>query len=192
MRLKNKKIGFVLTGSFSMFKSVKEQIKNIINEGADIIPIMSEISYELDTKYGCANKHIDEIETITRKKILHTINEVEYLGKNNITDIMIILPCSGNTLSKLANGITDNTVTVAVKSHLRNEKPVVIGVSTSDGLSGSAENIGKLLNRSNYYFVPFRQDNPITKPRSLVYDNLSIINTLEYALDKRQIQPILK
>ena len=108
-----------------------------------------------------------------------------------MTDIMLIAPCSGNTIAKLANGITDTPATMATKSHLRNGNPVVIAISTNDGLSGSAENIGKLLNRNNYYFVPIRQDNPITKPRSLVFDETYIIKTLEQALEGKQIQPIL-
>lgn len=108
-----------------------------------------------------------------------------------MTDIMIIAPCSGNTIAKLANGITDTPVLMAAKSHLRNENSIVIAISTNDGLSGSGENIGKLLNRNHYFFVPFRQDNPITKPRSLVFDPTYITKTLEHALDKEQIQPIL-
>lgn len=112
-------------------------------------------------------------------------------GPKKMTDIMIVAPCTGNTISKLVNAITDTPVTMAAKSHLRNNNPLVIAVSTNDALSGSASNIGTLLNRNNYFFVPFRQDNPITKPRSLVFDPEYIIKTLEYALDKEQIQPIL-
>ena len=108
-----------------------------------------------------------------------------------MTDIMLVAPCSGNTIAKIANNIIDTPATMAIKSHLRNENPVVIAISTNDGLSGSAENIGKLLNRNNFFFVPFRQDNPITKPRSLVFDEKYIINTIEEALENRQLQPIL-
>ena len=138
-----------------------------------------------------AKDFINEIEEITGKKIIHTIQDAEPIGPKKLTDIMIIAPCSGNTIAKLANGITDTPVLMAAKSHLRNNNPLVIAVSTNDGLSGSAANIGKLLNRNNLYFVPFRQDNPITKPRSLVFDPSYIIKTLEEALDKEQIQPIL-
>ena len=134
---------------------------------------------------------IEKIENLTNEKIIHTIQDAEPIGPQNLTDIMIIAPCSGNTIVKLANGITDTPALMAAKSHLRNEKPIVIAISTNDGLSSSAQNIGKLLSRNHYYFVPFRQDNPITKPRSLVFDPRYIIKTLEQALDNEQIQPIL-
>mgnify|MGYP004551096973 FL=1 len=152
---------------------------------------MSDNSYTLDTKFGKAQNFISQIETITNNKIIHTIQDAEPIGPKKLTDIMIISPCSGNTLAKLAHGITDGPVLMATKSHLRNNNPVVIAISTNDGLSASAENIGKLLNRKNYYFVPFKQDNPITKPRSLVFDAEYITKTLEFALDREQIQPII-
>lgn len=158
---------------------------------ADIVPIMSYNSYKLDTKFGKAEDFIKKIKDISGKEIIHTIQDAEPIGPKHLTDIMLIAPCSGNTIAKLANGITDSPALMAAKSHLRNENPIVIAVSTNDGLSGSAENIGKLLNRNNYFFVPFRQDNPITKPRSLVFDPNMIIKTLESALEKKQIQPIL-
>ena len=191
MDLRNKKVGIVMTGSFCTFSKVIEQIKVLVKMGADVIPIMSFNSYNLDTKFGKAEEIINEIEYITNKKILNTIQGVEPIGPKKMTDIMLVAPCSGNTLAKLANGITDTPAVMAVKSHLRNGNSVVIAVSTNDGLSGSAENIGKLLNRANYFFVPIRQDNPITKPRSLVFDDKYIVKTLESALDREQIQPIL-
>lgn len=191
MDIKGKKIGVIMTGSFCTFSKVIEQIKNLVKRGADIIPIMSYNSYELDTKFGEAKKIREEVEEITGKKIINTIQGAEPIGPKKLTDIMLIAPCSGNTIAKLANGIIDTPATMAAKSHLRNGNPLVIAISTNDGLSGSAENIGKLLNRNNYYFVPFKQDNPITKPRSLVFDPNYIIKTLEEALDKKQIQPIL-
>lgn len=191
MNLTGKKIGFALTGSFCTFAKTIEQIKKLVEKGAEVIPIMSYNSYNLDTKFGDAKQYIENIEKITNKKIINTIQGAEPIGPQHLTDIMIIAPCSGNTLAKLANGITDTPVLMAAKSHLRNGNPFVIAISTNDGLSGSAENIGKLLNRNNYYFVPFRQDNPITKPRSLVFDADYIIKTLETSLDKEQIQPIL-
>lgn len=191
MDLRNKKVGIVMTGSFCTFSKVIEQIKVLVKMGADVIPIMSFNSYNLDTKFGKAEEIINEIEYITNKKILNTIQGVEPIGPKKMTDIMLVAPCSGNTLAKLANGITDTPAVMAVKSHLRNGNSVVIAVSTNDGLSGSAENIGKLLNRANYFFVPIRQDNPITKPRSLVFDDKYIVKTLERALDREQIQPIL-
>lgn len=191
MDVKGKKIGFVLTGSFCTFKKVIPKIKKLIEKEAEIIPIMSFNSYNLDTKFGNAKDFINEIETITNKKIIHTIPDAEPIGPKNLTDIMVIAPCSGNTISKLACDIIDTPATMAAKSHLRNNRPLVIAVSTNNALSGNAENIGKLLNRKNYYFVPFRQDNPITKPRSIVFDSEYIIKTIESALDNEQINPIL-
>lgn len=192
MKLEGKRIGFAFTGSFCTFKAVLEELKKIKKENADIIPIMSFNSYNLDTKFGTAQEYIAQINEITGKKqIIHTIQEAEPIGPKKLTDIMVIAPCSGNTIAKLANGITDTPVLMATKSHLRNNNPVVLAISTNDGLSGSAENIGKLLNRNNYFFVPFKQDNPITKPRSLVADFKYLIPTIENALDKEQIEPIL-
>ena len=191
MDINNKKIGVIMTGSFCTFSKVIDQIKELVKRGADVIPIMSYNSYTLDTKFGEAKDIIKQIEDITGKKIINTIQGAEPIGPKKLTDIMLIAPCTGNTIAKLANGIIDTPATMAAKSHLRNGNPLVIAISTNDGLSGSAENIGKLLNRSNYYVVPFRQDNPITKPRSLVFDPNYIIKTLEEALDKKQIQPII-
>lgn len=191
MDIKNKKIGVIMTGSFCTFSKVIEQIKELVKRGADVLPIMSYNSYELDTKFGEAEEVIKKVEDITGKKIIHTIQGAEPIGPKQLTDIMLIAPCSGNTIAKLANGIIDTPATMATKSHLRNNNPVVIAISTNDGLAGSAENIGKLLNRNNYYVVPFRQDNPITKPRSLVFDPTYIVRTIEDALDGKQIQPIL-
>lgn len=191
MKIKDKRIGFVLTGSFCTFKHAIPQIKKIVEEGGIVIPIMSRNAYNMDTKFGTAQEFIKEIEEITNKEIIHTIQGAEPIGPKGLTDILIIAPATGNTIGKLANGITDDVGTMATKSHLRNNNPVVIAISTNDGLAGSAENIGKLLNRNNYFFVPFRQDNPITKPRSLVFDPKYIIPTLEKALEKEQVQPIL-
>lgn len=191
MEINNCKIGFVLTGSFCTFSKVIPKIKELVEKGAKVIPIMSYNAYELDTKFGNAQDFINEIEEITENKIINTIQGAEPIGPKGLTDIILIEPCSGNTIAKLANSIINTPATMATKSHLRNEKPVVIAISTNDGLSGSAENIGKLLNRKHYYFVPFRQDNPITKPRSLVFDSKYTIPTLEEALENRQIQPII-
>ena len=166
-------------------------MKKIIDEGAEIIPIMSFNAYNLDTKFGTSKEFISEIEDISQKKIIHSITTAEPIGPKKMTDIMIIAPCTGNTIAKLVNGITDTPAVMAAKSHLRNNNPLVIAVSTNDALSGNASNIGTLLNRNNYYFVPFKQDNPITKPRSMVFEPEYIIKTLEYALDREQIQPIV-
>ncbi len=191
MSLENKNIGYAFTGSFCTFRKSIEQLKKLVEIGANIVPIMSYNSYHLDTKFGKAKDFITEIEEITQNKIIHTIPDAEPIGPKKMFDILIVAPCSGNTISKLAHDIIDGPVTMAVKSHLRNEKPVVIAISTNNGLSGNAENIGKLLNRRHYYFVPFKQDNPITKPRSIVFDPTYIRKTLEYAIEGEQIQPIL-
>ena len=191
MEVKNKKIGFALTGSFCTFKKTIPKMKELVKKGAEVIPIMSYNSYSMDTKFGKAKEFIEQIENITNKKIIHTIQDAEPIGPKKLTDIMVIAPCSGNTISKLACDIIDTPVLMAAKSHLRNGFPLVIAPSTNNGLSGNAENLGKLLNRRNYYFVPFKQDNPITKPRSIVFDFEYLIKTIEYALDGEQISPIL-
>lgn len=169
MKLEGRRIGFVMTGSFCTFRKTIDELKKIVKIGANVVPIMSENSYTLDTKFGKAQDFIDEIEEITETKILHTIQETEPIGPKDMLDIMVVAPATGNTIAKLANDIIDGPAVMAVKSHLRRERPVVIGISTNNGLSGAGENIGKLLNRKHYYFVPFRQDNPITKPRSPVF-----------------------
>ena len=191
MELKGKNIGYCFTGSFCTFKASINEIKKLVEEGANIFPIMSFNSYQLDTKFGNAKDFIKEVEEITGNKIIHSIQDAEPIGPKKMFDILIIAPCSGNTIAKLAHDIIDTPVTMGTKSHLRNDRPVVIAISTNNALSGSAENIGKLLNRKNYYFVPFKQDNPITKPRSVVADFSYIKKTLEHALDGEQIQPII-
>ena len=191
MNLKNKRIGFVMTGSFCTFRKTIDELKKIVELEAEVIPIMSENSYTLDTKFGNAEDFRNEIEEITKHKILHTIQDVEPIGPKDMLDILVVAPATGNTMAKLANDIIDGPATMAVKSHLRRERPVVIAISTNNGLSGAGENIGKLLNKKHYYFVPFRQDNPITKPRSIVFDPIYLIKTIEAALDNEQIQPIL-
>lgn len=191
MDLKDKNIVFGITGSFCTFKNTILQMKELVKEKANIIPIMSYTAYSIDTKFGKSKNYIKEIEDVTGNKIIHTIKDVEKILFKNINDIMIIAPCTGNTIAKLSNGICDSPVLVASKLNFKRNNPLVIAFSTNDGLSTSAENIGKLLNRSNYFFVPFRQDNPITKPRSISFDPKYIKKTLEYALEKEQIQPIL-
>ena len=191
MEVKNKKIGFVLTGSFCTFKKTIPQMKKLKNYGADIIPIMSFNSYNLDTKFGKAKDFIKEIEDICENKIIHTIQDAEPIGPKHLTDIMIVAPASGNTMSKLACDIIDTPATMAVKSHLRNNLPVVIAPSTNNGLGANMTSIATLINRRNYYFVPFKQDNPLTKPRSIVFNPEYILKTIEFALDGEQIEPIL-
>ena len=191
MKLEDKRIGFLMTGSFCTFRKTIDELKKIVKLGAKVVPIMSENSYNMDTKFGKAEDFIKEVEEITGNKILHTIQEVEPIGPKDMLDILVVAPATGNTMAKLANDIIDGPATMAVKSHLRREKPVVIAISTNNGLSGAGENIGKLFNRKHYYFVPFRQDNPITKPRSIVFDPSYLIKTIEDALDGEQVQPML-
>ena len=191
MNVKDKNVGFILTGSFCTFKKTIEQIKKLVDIKANVIPIMSFNAYNLDTKFGKAEEHINKIEEMTGNKILHSIQDTEPIGPKGLTDIMVIAPATGNTIAKLANDIIDTPATMAAKSHLRNNRPLVIAVSTNNALGANAVNIGKLLNRKNYYFVPCRQDNPITKPKSMVFDPEYLIPTIEKALEKEQIQPML-
>ena len=191
MEVKGKKIGYVLTGSFCTLNKTIAKMKQLKKLEAEVIPIMSFNTYTMDTKFGKAKDFIKQVEEISGNKIIHTIEEAEPIGPKHLTDIMIVAPASGNTMAKLASDIIDTPAVMAVKSHLRNELPVVIAPSTNNGLGAAAINIGTLLNRKNYYFVPFRQDNPITKPRSLVFDPEYIIKAIECALDGEQIEPIL-
>lgn len=191
MLLQDKKIVFGLTSSQYAFEKTIPQILRLTKEGANVIPVMSYDAYEVDTKFGMAKEFVKRIEDITLNKVIHTNEEVEEYNEFNDVDIMEICPCSGNTIGKLAIGIMDTPVLKIARKILRSDKCLVLGISTADGLSGNAENIGKLLNRKNIFFVPFRQDNPITKPRSLSFEPKYILNTTMYALEKEQIQPIL-
>lgn len=191
MELKGIKIGFALTGSFCTFSKVLPQIESLINDGADVVPIMSENASSIDTRFGKAEDFIKKVKDITGKEIITTIFGAEPIGPKNILDILVVAPCTGNTISKLANGVTDSSVTMAAKANLRNENPLVIAVSTNDGLGTSAKNIGTLLNCKNVYFVPFTQDDPDKKHNSLVARMELIKPTIEMALENKQIQPIL-
>lgn len=189
--LKDKKIGFILTGSFYSFNKIIPKMKQLVDIGAKVVPIMSFNSYKLDTRCGEQKSFIEKIEKITSSKIINSIETAEQIGIKHLTDIIIVAPCSGNTLAKLANGIADTPATVAVKFGIRNENNIVIGISSNDGLSTNAVNIGILLNRKNFYFIPFRQSNPITNPCALMFDIESIVPTLEQAISSKQIQPII-
>ena len=191
MQIKGKKIGFSLTGSFYTLNNTIEEMKKIVNMGGEIIPIMSLFVYDTNTKLGESKEYINKIEKITKRKIINSIIETEELISKENIDIMVIAPCTGNTIAKITNGISDTSVTTAAKAYLRNNIPVLIGISAKDGLSTNAENIAKLLNRKHVFFIPFKQSNPITKPYSLSFDCKYIIKSIEYALDNEQIQPIL-
>lgn len=185
------KLGFAFCGSFCTLKENIKVLRSLSKEEYDILPIVSFNVANLDTRFGEAKDIIAEIEAITNKKVIKTIQDAEPIGPMNLTDIMLVSPCTGNTLSKLAYSITDTPVTMAVKSHLRNCRPVVISVSTNDALSGSAKNIGLLSNLKNYYFVPLRQDNFYKKPTSLVANFDLIENTIITALSNVQIEPVV-
>lgn len=182
--------GFALCGSFCTFDKAITQIEYLKEKGIDIIPIMSFNAYSTDTRFGKAAEHIKKIEKICGKEIISTIAQAEPIGPKKLLDILIIEPCTGNTIAKLASGITDTPITLAAKAHLRNERPLLIAVSTNDALSASATNIGKLLNYKNIYFVPMRQDDCIQKPRSVVADFEKTYEAITNALNGKQIQPI--
>jgi len=189
--LKDKKIGFAITGSFCTLQQIVPQIANLVNLGADILPIISYNIDTTDTRFMIANDLKNIIFEITGKHPIHTIKDAEPIGPKQLLDALIIAPCTGNTLSKLANGITDTPVLMAAKSHLRNNRSVILAVATNDGLGNNAKNIGMLLNLKNIYFVPFGQDDPYTKNNSLLAKMDLIARTVELALESKQIQPVL-
>ncbi len=184
-------IGFGITGSFCTFDKILPQIKILKDEGANITPVFSFNTQTMDTRFYKAQEFMRDVKNITGKDGIKTIQQAEQVGPHKLFDIMVIAPCTGNTLAKLANGITDTPVLMAAKAHLRNERPLIIGVSTNDGLSMNFQNIGKLMNVRNIYFVPFGQDDPIKKTRSLVCYLDKIKATAELAINNQQIQPII-
>ena len=183
-------IGFALCGSFCTFSELFPVMEELSKEHS-LIPIFSYNAATTDSRFGEARQHLARAEDICRKKVLGSIPDVEPIGPKKLLDVLVIAPCTGNTLAKLAHGIADTPVTMAAKSHLRNGRPVVIGVSTNDGLGAAAENIGRLLNRKHIYFVPFGQDDPEKKPASLVADFSRVEETVKLAVEGVQIQPIL-
>lgn len=191
MKLEGIKIGLGITGSFCNFSETKNVISNLKAEGADVYPIISFSTKNLDTRFYKKDEYIKMLKQESKNNIIDTIQKAEPVGPKNLVDIILVCPCTGNSLAKLANGITDTPVLMAIKGHIRNNKPVVIGVSTNDGLGASLQNIAKLINTKNMYFVPFRQDDYISKPKSLVLDYNYIVDTVYDALHFKQIQPIL-
>ncbi len=184
-------VGFAMCGSFCTFSKAFAQMEQLKNIGYHIVPIMSFNAYSTDTAFGKAEDYIKKAEEICQRKVIHTIKDAEPIGPKGMTDIMLVSPCTGNTAAKLAGAVTDTPVTMAVKSHLRQSKPVLLCIATNDALGASAQNIGKLMNTRHYYFVPFSQDNPLKKPNSLVADFAMIPEALEYALKEQQIQPVI-
>ncbi|MBQ3226257.1 MAG: dipicolinate synthase subunit B [Clostridia bacterium] len=191
MTLEGKNIGFAMTGSFCTFSTVFQALPLLLETGANIIPILSPNAQTISTGFGTAEENIAKLESLCGKKSIKTIAEAEPIGPKKLLDALIIAPCTGNTLAKIAGGITDTSVTMAAKSTIRNSRPVILAVSTNDGLGGSAKNIGLLLNMKNIYFAPFGQDDPVKKKNSLVADMQRLAETTELALDGIQIQPLL-
>lgn len=186
-----KRLGLAVCGSYCTFDKLFAAAEGL-SEQYELVPVMSETAAETDTRFGAASAHLRRLRDICGRDVITTIAEAEPLGPSFPLDALVIAPCTGNTLAKLAHGVTDSAVTMAAKAHLRNGRPVVLALSTNDGLSGSAENIGRLLNRKNVYFVPFGQDDAEKKPCSLQADFSLIGESVEAALNARQLQPILR
>ena len=184
------RIGFALTGSFCTLKAVMTQMQRLVDAGYRVTPIMSPNVYTTDTRFGRAADFIAQAEAITGESVIHTIAQAEPIGPKKLLDLLIIAPCTGNTLGKLAAGIYDTAPTLAYKSHRRNERPVLIAVSTNDALAGAASAIGSLMNRKGMFFVPLEQDDYNAKPTSCVADFGRILPAAEAALQGRQIQPV--
>lgn len=191
MRAAELRVGFAMTGSYCTYARVFPALEELKKHYGVVVPILSENSAATDTRFGTARQHRKRLEDICGRAPLTAISEVEPIGPKKLLDVLVIAPCTGNTLAKLANGITDTAVTMAVKSHLRNGRPVVIAISTNDGLAGSLRNLGELICRKHIYVVPFGQDDPEGKPNSLVADMSLIEQTIEGAMEGQQIQPVL-
>ena len=191
MEESNVRLGFAFTGSFCTMRVVTDTMRKVKEKGYDIFPIMSETVYSTDTRFGKCKDFIDEIEDICQRKIIATVTAAEPIGPKKLIDALVIAPCTGNTLGKLASGIYDGCVPLSAKATLRNNCPVIIAPSTNDGLGASAKNIGMLLNTKSIFFVPFGQDDPVGKNNSLVAKWDMLLPAVESALKGEQLQPIL-
>lgn len=187
---KDIRIGYAMCGSFCTFSKSIKQLERLKELGADVTPIMSFNAASTDTRFGTAEGFRNTVTGLTGHELICTIDGAEPIGPRKMFDVLVICPCTGNTLAKLALGVIDTPVTMAAKSHIRNSRPIVIAAATNDGLAGSAKNIGALLNYKEYYFVPFGQDDPNGKPRSLVADFSELPDTILNALNGRQLQPL--
>ena len=192
MKLKGKKIGVALTGSFCTYEKAFAQLRKLKEEGAELVTIFSNASQTIDSRFGSPEDFMKEAEEITGSRPLLTISQAEPIGPKSLLDLLIILPCTGNTAAKLANGITDSPVLMAAKAHLRNEKPLLISISTNDALGMNMKNIGILLNVKHIFFVPFGQDDPEKKPNSMTAKTEMLIPAAEAALEERQYQPVIR
>lgn len=188
---KELRVGFACTGSFCTFGQMFPAMEETAKRFGTVIPILSEYSAATDTRFGKAEEFAAEMERICGRPPLNSITAVEPIGPEKLLDVLVIAPCTGSTLARLANGFSDTSVTMAAKAMWRNGRPVVLAVSTNDGLSGSAKNIAALLDKKNVYFVPYRQDDPVKKPTSLVADFTQINAAVDAALEGRQLQPLL-
>ncbi|HAG11689.1 MAG TPA: dipicolinate synthase subunit B [Desulfotomaculum sp.] len=191
MRLQGVRVGFSLTGSHCTLAEVVSYMRTLVNEGAAVFPVISQAVNETYSRYGSPVKWKEAIQEITGNAAISTIAEAEPIGPESLLDIMVVAPCTGNTLAKLANGIVDGPVLMAVKATLRNSRPVVLAISTNDGLGMNAKNLGTLMNTKNIFLVPFGQDNPVNKPNSLIAKMNLIADTVFMALEGKQIQPLL-
>ena len=189
--MENVRIGFALTGSFCTLDIALDVAKELATQGASIMPILSEAVSSTDTTFGTAKSIKKRLAEITGQPIIETITGAEPIGPQKLLDIMVVLPATGNTLAKIAMGITDGPVTMAVKAHLRNDRPLVLGISSNDALGNGAKNIGALLNMRNVYLVPFGQDMPFVKPRSMVFKAEYAVDAITAALQGMQLQPVL-
>lgn len=192
MEVKGKKVGIALTGSFCTFDKIFVELEKLVAAGAEVYTIFSNASQQISSRFGVPEEFLKRAEEITGRKPILSIEGAEPIGPKSYLDILVIFPCTGNTCAKLANGITDTPVLMAAKAHLRNDKPLVISISTNDALGMNMKNIGLLLNAKNIYFVPFGQDNPVKKHNSLIAHTEKLVPTLELALEKEQYQPILE
>lgn len=192
MSLEGKKIGIAFTGSFCTYEKVFEELRKLAKEGAFIQTIFSNAASGTDTRFGKTEDFIKTAEEITGNKPIMTIPDAEPIGPKNLFDIMVIFPCTGNTIAKLANGITDSPVLMAAKAHLRNNRPLLISISTNDALGMNMKNIGLLMNAKNIYFIPFGQDNPEKKPNSMIAHTELLIPSIEAALAGEQYQPVIR
>lgn len=185
-------VGFAVCGSFCTHAKAMEALEQVKARFSTVIPIVSECTAATDTRFGPAHELMREMERICDRRVISSIREAEPIGPKKLLDLLIIAPCTGNTLGKLACGITDTAVTMAAKAHLRNQRPLLIAPSTNDGLTASAPNLGALLSRKYIYFVPFGQDDPVKKPTSLVADFSLVADAAQAALEGRQLQPLLR
>ena len=192
MKLNDKRIGVALSGSFCTYDKVFKELQKLVDEGAKVQTIFSDASQTIDSRFGKAEEFVQKAEKLTGIRPMRTIAEAEPIGPKELLDLLIILPCTGNTIAKLANGITDTPVLMAAKAHLRNEKPLLLSVSTNDALGMNMKNIGLLLNAKHIYFVPFGQDNPHKKPNSMLAHTELLLDAAKEALEGKQYQPVIQ